>query len=85
VKRIHYDLELIRETYLSKMNAKNLETYLRIIVNEIEITLNKFSNELSANSIQLYNTSDENSVIIEVLICFKDYLEEFTVNLDIQL
>jgi len=57
---------------------------LRIIVNEIEIVLNKFSDDLQANSIQLYNNPDD-SVSIEISIYFKDFIEEININTNITL
>ena len=57
---------------------------MRIIVNEIEIVLNKFSDDLQANSIQLYNNPDD-SVSIEISIYFKDFIEEININTNITL
>jgi galactitol-specific phosphotransferase system IIB component len=54
------------------------------MVNEIEIVLRKYEFDIRANSIQVYNVS-ENNYGIEVLIYFKDFIEEFSVNINIEI
>lgn len=67
------------------LKAKSKEKYLRIIVNNIEIVLCQYENDLLANSIQLFDSVATGNTNIEVKIYFKDYVEEIVINIDVEI